>query len=301
MKDVNWSASTQQLTQQLVKQLSLPDSFQAVVRDIYLPLTRLILERKQAQPLLVSINGAQGTGKSTLTTFLKQLIESGFDYRVAAFSLDDFYLTRYEREQLAQHIHPLLITRGVPGTHDLNLMEQVILALQDRQPCVVPGFNKAIDDRTDESGWTVYRKPVDIILFEGWCNNSPVQTAGDLATPINALEEKEDPEGVWRDYVNEKLKEYHQRVFDLTDMCIMLKAPDFEHIYEWRLLQEQKLRDSLPANQHNRLMDEIRLRRFIQHYERISRHTLRYLPDLADVVIPIAPDHSIQGIVQNHG
>ena len=76
----------------------------------------------------------------------------------------------------------------------------------------------------------------------------------------------------------------------------MLQAPDFEHIYEWRSLQEEKLRQSTGDTEH--VMDEDQLRRFIQHYERISRHTLNHLPNNADVVLPIAEDHSITGIIQ---
>ena len=82
-------------------------------------------------------------------------------------------------------------------------------------------------------------------------------------------------------------------------MCIMLKAPDFECIYEWRSLQEQKLKSSSKHQKQHRVMNEAELARFIQHYERISRHTLEHLPSTADVVLPIAADHTITGIVLN--
>ena len=78
----------------------------------------------------------------------------------------------------------------------------------------------------------------------------------------------------------------------------MLKAPDFEHIYEWRSLQEQKLASSSEHLEQNKVMNDTELQRFIQHYERISRHTLEHLPAQADVVLPVAADHSITGIVQ---
>jgi D-glycerate 3-kinase len=292
---------TQQRCAALIEQMQLPDGFQDIVSDIYLPLSRIILQRKKDQPLLVSINGAQGTGKSTMTTFLKHIIESEMQCHVAELSLDDFYSVREQRMLLAESVHPLFATRGVPGTHDVLLLEQVLEQLAERLPCRLPRFNKAIDDRCDNTQWTDIKEPVEVILFEGWCNSSPPQSPQELEQPVNTLEQNEDPEGVWRRYVNEQLIDYRQRIFDHADMCIMLKAPDFESIYEWRSLQEKKLQANSSQLEQSAVMNESELARFIQHYERISRHTLIHLPAIADVVLPLAGDHSITGIVQKDG
>ena len=135
------SADTQQRCTALIEQMQLPDSFQEIVSNIYLPLSRIILQRKKSQPLLVSINGAQGTGKSTMTTFLKHIIESEMQCHVADLSLDDFYSVREQRMSLAESIHPLFATRGVPGTHDVSLIEQVLDKMHNQQSCRVPRFN----------------------------------------------------------------------------------------------------------------------------------------------------------------
>ena len=37
-------------------------------------------------------------------------------------SIDDFYKTRKDRKLLSKNKHSLLMTRGVPGTHDIDLM-----------------------------------------------------------------------------------------------------------------------------------------------------------------------------------
>jgi D-glycerate 3-kinase len=295
------SLKTQQRCAELIKQMRLPDSFYEIVSTVYLPLSQIILQQKKDQPLLVSINGAQGTGKSTMTAFLKNIIESELHSHVADLSLDDFYSVRDDRMTLAENVHPLFATRGVPGTHDVKLIEQVLEQLVNQQSCRVPRFNKATDDRCDISEWKDCKNPVDVILFEGWCNNSPAQNQQELEQPVNTLEENEDSEGVWRQHVNEQLIDYKKRLFDHADMCIMLKAPDFECVYEWRSLQEEKLKSSSMHLEQNLVMDESGLARFIQHYERISRHTLTHLPATADVVLPIAADHSITGIVQSDG
>jgi len=285
---------------ELVSEMMLPDVFNNIIYNTYIPLIEIILARKQSQPLLISINGAQGAGKTTLTTFIKLIIESELNYPTAILALDDFYYSRADRIQLSESVHPLFITRGVPGTHDINWLEDVVSALKNHTSIIAPRFNKALDDRTHESGWTHYNNDIEVILFEGWCNHSPYQSKNELLLPVNDLEKNMDQEGIWRNHANEQLKQYHQRLFNQTDISIMLKAPDFNHVYEWRNLQEKKLGDNITNTSQLHIMNEKEINNFIQHYERISRHTIEYLPDKADIIIPIAPDHSFQDIIVNH-
>lgn len=281
----------------LIEELRLPAGFEANIDNIYLPLSRIILDEIQQRPILVSINGTQGSGKSTMTRFLKDILEEELQTDVAVMSLDDFYLRRDDRVRLAETVHPLLQTRGVPGTHELPLLESVLDSLSHEQPCRIPVFDKATDDRKPESDWITIDTPGPVILFEGWCNNSPVQEDSALVEPVNELERDEDADATWRRYVNQQLKDYHDRIFGRTDLCVMLRPPDFECVYRWRSLQEQKLRD---ASEHNRdddrVMDDAQLKRFIQHYERLTRHSLQHLPAQADVVIPVDAEHRLTGI-----
>jgi len=297
---MRWTNKTQDISQALIDEMQLPVDFMHIVNTVYIPLTAHILDKKSDKPLLISINGAQGTGKSTLTHFIKHLIESESGYSVANISLDDFYSTRQEREKLANSLHPLLLTRGVPGTHDVQLMENTITELLDGKACSIPRFNKAADDRYADEQWTSCNKNTDIILFEGWCNHSPVQNKEELITPINELEATEDSEGIWRNYANDQLRDYHRKIFNHADMSIMLKSPNFEKIYEWRSLQEDKLRKNSKPGEQSRIMSTEQLKRFVQHYERITRYTLDNLPSTADVVIPIAADHSINNIIKRN-
>ena len=297
---MRWAEKTQAISKVLIDQMQLPSDFEQIVKSIYLPLTVHILNKKTDQPLFISINGAQGTGKSTLTYFLKHLINAESGLSVADISIDDFYLTRSERATLAQSLHPLLITRGVPGTHDVKLMENTLSKLMNGKTCSIPRFNKAIDDRYKQEQWTLCDKKIDIILFEGWCNHSPAQKEQDLLTPINKLETNEDPHCIWRRYANEQLKDYHKKIFSHADMSIMLKAPDFEKIYEWRSLQEEKLKKISKLNEQSHIMSADKIKRFIQHYERITRHTLINLPNSADIIIPVLADHSIKNFIKRN-
>lgn len=290
------SDDLKQRCEQQMHRHQLPTSFWPVIEQIYLPLAQRLLSHKHDRPLLVTINGAQGTGKSTLTDFLKMLLEFHSGQPAAAFSIDDFYLTRDQRLRLAQQEHPLLITRGVPGTHEIELLEQTIDGLTRQQPVAIPVFDKAIDDRLAQSRWTTIDRPVDFILFEGWCNLSPVQQADELLQPINRLETEEDPDGHWRRFANAQLAVYHERLFERTDISIMLRAPAFEKVYDWRRLQEDKLRRAKTGSNARQVMDESSLQRFIQHYERITRHTLAHLPEQVDFLLPIDDTHQITGI-----
>jgi D-glycerate 3-kinase len=284
----------------LIEVEHLPADFVAVVERWYLPIAARIAQAQsqQAGTLLVSISGAQGSGKSTLTAFLKLLLKAAWQLDAVDISLDDFYLTHTERQQLALAKHPLLATRGVPGTHDLALATAVFAELRQcsvSQPCQVPRFDKSVDDRRPAADWTVVDHGVDVILFEGWCNNAPVATAESLREPINRLETQEDPDGSWRHYVNACLGRYHQALFSQADLLVHIAIPSFDKVYEWRQLQEQKLAEKAEANAG--VMDSVQLSRFIQHYERITRRCLEELPKTADIVLNLNAEHGVDGLL----
>ncbi len=292
---MNNQALNEQL-QGMLRSHQLPDDFTRIIEQVYYPLSDILADkqREKKNPLFVSINGAQGSGKSTLAAFLKSIMQGRHGLSAVAVSIDDFYLTLEQRKKLADEVHPLFITRGVPGTHDLPMMQKAFDNLSVNQSAFIPRFDKSIDDRSRETPVQV-QEPVDIILFEGWCNHSLPQTSAELETPVNQLEIDEDADGIWRKYANEQLKLYNNRVFDKADMKIMLQAPAFESVYKWRRRQEEKLAASTQAGAAG-IMDENRLQRFIQHYERITRHNLGVLPAAVDILLPLDEKQMITGI-----
>ena len=263
-------------------------------------LARWIAEQKQADStLVVGINGAQGSGKSTLTQAMRDELSARHGLRVAALSLDDLYFTRAAREQLAKDVHPLLVTRGVPGTHDVALGLQVLEGLKALKPgssLALPRFIKAADERAPDTAWPRIEGAVDVILFEGWCVGTPAQAEAELRRPINALEAQEDANGVWRRYANAQLAGEYARLFGLIDRLVFLKTPDFDSIFRWRLRQEAANAQQAGADA-SCVMGPDALRRFIQHYERLTRHALRVLPERADVVLELGQEHEIRNIL----
>lgn len=230
-----------------------------------------------ARSLVVGVCGAQGSGKSTLAAQLVAQLPAA-----ATLSLDDLYLTRAEREELARRVHPLLAVRGVPGTHDVDLGRELFDALDARRPLVLPRFDKGIDDRTPPSAWEQHDAPLDTLVFEGWCIGARPEHAAALDRPCNQLERDEDPDGAWRRYVNTALAGPYQALFSRVDLMVFLAAPSFETVVEWRCEQEAALLATRPDSP--RAMDRSAIGAFCALYERTTRALLRDMPGRAAVV-----------------
>lgn len=273
----------------------LPKSYADTAEQYFLPLAASLAGRQVAlgRPMLVGINGSQGSGKSTLGALLEYILPRDHGLSAIALSIDDFYHTREHRKSLADTIHPLLMTRGVPGTHDVELMRATINALTNDTGAVqVPRFDKAQDDRAELAHWHQVGAPVDVILLEGWCVGIPAQSDEQLRSPVNQLEQNEDPDGHWRRWVNQQLRADYEPFYATLDLLIMLQAPGFECVHRWRLEQEHKLAARIGAD-NNRIMSEAQIARFIQHYQRLTEHGLMQLPDRADGLFRLDHDRAI--------
>lgn len=234
-------------------------------------LSRLIAEVREAspdRPALIGVGGAQGSGKS----FQCRAYVAAHP-RIAHFSMDDVYLTRAEREALAAAVHPLCITRGPPGAHDLDLADRIIEALETASPAArtpLPRFDKAKDDRAPESEWPVFAGRPEAILVDGWCMGAAQLDPADLGAPINALEREEDADGAWRRFLAARLADDYQAFFAAFDALIYLQAPSWEIVRAWRGQQEEETLGRPLAAAENAALD-----RFVIHYERVTRAMLQ--------------------------
>ncbi|MDQ2077707.1 phosphoribulokinase [Marinimicrobium sp. ABcell2] len=289
----------------LINDLALPEPVARHLWRAYWPLAELIarhLRNGLTEPLVMGINGAQGTGKSTGAYILARAL-SAQGWKVCQFSIDDLYLRHEERQALAEAVHPLLATRGVPGTHDVVMGRELLAQLraaESTQVTRLPSFDKAKDDQKPESIWPTFTGRPDLILFEGWCVGARPQAESALVRPCNELEEREDPDGRWRTYVNQRLEDY-QALFAQLDLLVMLQAPSFQQVYEWRSLQEEKLRQTLSESDLavSKVMSSTELVRFISHYERLTRWMLEEMPARANVLLALNPAHEIDQVVVN--
>lgn len=246
---------------------------------------------------LVGLSGLQASGKSTLAA---QLAAAARERGVATevLALDDFYLGRRDRAALARDVHPLLATRGVPGTHDVALLAETVQALRrasTRNPARIPRFDKGRDTRLPPSRWRRVTSRPRLILLEGWCIGVPAEPPSALARAVNALERIEDPDARWRTWVNARLNGEYAALWRRMDALIVLAAPSFEIVARWRDEPERALR----RRGAPRAMSRAALRRFLMHYERLSRHALRTLPALADIVVTLDASRRVDAIRAN--
>ena len=263
----------------------LPSTYAETAQKWFTPLCEQLLKHQKGatQPFIVGINGSQGSGKSTLTSFIESFLTSVHNKKVVSLSIDDFYYDQSQRNALAIKVHPLLATRGVPGTHDIPLALNTFRSLEKGTRTSLPRFNKATDNPIPKEQWPVIESSPDFIILEGWCVGAIAQTPSELKWPVNHLEEVEDPLGIWRSFVNTELAGDYQTLFDKIDYRIMLKAPSFDCVYQWRLEQEHKLAQKALKDSDGVMSDE-EVANFVQHYQRITEHALAHLPEMCDTV-----------------
>ena len=224
-------------------------------------------ERAGAHVPVVGIAGPQGSGKTTLVCAC-----AASHRRVAHFSLDDVYLGQAARRALAARLHPLFATRGPPGTHDVEQFNTTLDALEGADPdsrTPIPAFDKVADDPFPRFRWPSFQGRPDLILIDGWCLGAATQDWQELKQPVNSLEAGDDPNGAWRGAVNDFLFAPYQAMFGRLDAILHLRAPSFDIVQDWRCQQEEGL-----LGRPLVLSDRARIVRFVQHFERITRHMM---------------------------
>ena len=113
-----------QSIQNQLQELTTKKFSKTYIKKYICPIFKYIILSKKNKFLIA---GSQGIGKSTIVKVLKKNLEIYYKKKVLSLSLDDYYLSKKERISLSNTIHPLLLTRGVPGTHDTELLLQNIL------------------------------------------------------------------------------------------------------------------------------------------------------------------------------
>ena len=270
------------------------------LNNFYLPICEKIYKdyKKNKKIKIIGLTGGQGAGKSTITQILKLILEIKYNLKVVFFSIDDFYKTLSERINLAESVNKLFKIRGVPGTHDTNLIKKTFINLTKKKfrPMLIPRFDKSRDDRFPKKNWQKIKEQPKIIIFEGWCVGARSQQNKDLFKTINSLEKKDDLNLKWRSRVNNELKNAYKKIFIQIDMLIFLKVPSFNCVYKWRLLQEKKLK---LTSKGKKIMSPFQIRKFIMYYERITMQMIKDLSNKAHVVLSLDKQHRFNKIKFN--
>ena len=236
----------------------------------------------------IMIAGSQGSGKSSLSKLIKLYLEKFCYKSVVIISMDDFYLSKSQRAQLSKNIHPLFLTRGVPGTHDLELMNKKIKQILNKEfPIYLPIFDKVSDSRK-----RTYKKilKADVVIFEGWCAGSQPVDQNYLQKNFNNLEKHKDKNFIWRNSYNKYLNEY-QKLFSQFNFFIYFQFNQWDHVLNWKYKQELELRDKKKD-----LGLKKYLREFIQYYEKVSKWMHLKVPKYCNILIKLDAHQKIKSI-----
>jgi D-glycerate 3-kinase len=241
-------------------------------------------------PLIIGISGCQGSGKSTLTRFLVEQLTDEKGINVVGISLDDYYLSKDQRSRLASQIHPLFKTRGVPGTHHIDMLKTHIEAVKNQQLSLqLPIFNKTIDQPC--SNTSTINQPIDVFIVEGWCLGMTSLSKDQLLSHENELEKRYDASGIWRCAYNQALKDKYQEVWQLFDYLVYLAAPNFDVVSKWRWQQEIQLAQS--NNTECKTMSKDDIEQFVMYFQRLTECSLAELPKVADVTFYLNENRDI--------
>ena len=193
----------------------------------------------------------------------------------------------------------MLLTRGVPGTHDINLMLNFFKKMKSKKfkSLKVPSFNKAVDDRSIKKNWKSIKEKPDVIIFEGWCVGAKSEKNNTLKRTINSMERLKDRKQIWRKYVNQQLKSKYNNLYSQLNCLIYLKAKNFNLLQKWRLKQERKLLVKSKKNLKSKIMNKKDVLNFMQTYQRITQNMFKNTPKYASIIINLNSNHQIKSAV----
>ncbi len=268
-----------------------------MIKSFLIPLCFWISKKStKKRPFFVGLAGGQGTGKTTISSLIKIILTKYFKLKVFRISIDDFYKTRKERINLSKRVHPMLLIRGVPGTHDINLMLSFFKKAKSKKfkRLKLPTFNKAIDDRFSKKHWYDLKVRPDVVIFEGWCVGAKSEKNNTLKKTINSMEKAKDQKQIWRKYVNQQLKLKYKNLYSQLNCLIYLRAKNFSLLQKWRLKQERKLWIRSKIKSNLKIMSRGDIINFMQTYQRITQNMFRHMPKYASIIFNLNTNHQIK-------
>ena len=271
-----------------------------MIKSFLIPLCFWISKKAdKKRPYFVGLAGGQGTGKTTISSLIKIILIKYFKLKVFRISIDDFYKTRKERISLSKRVHPMLLTRGVPGTHDINMMLNFFKKVKNKnfKRLRLPSFNKAVDDRFSKKKWYDLKNKPDVIIFEGWCVGAKSEKNNTLKRTLNLMEKVKDQKQIWRKYVNQQLKTKYKNLYSQLNCLIFLKAKNFSLLQKWRLKQERKLWINSKRKLNLKIMSKGDVINFMQTYQRITQNMFKNMPKYASIIFNLNSNHQIKSAV----
>lgn len=255
---------------------------QTTVECVNCDVDRAIDAWKGPHALVLGVSGPQGAGKSYLTEHLiNYLHQTRPQLKCIGLLLDDFYLTHAEQLAVSENArrsgNALLMGRGLPGTHDVELALRTVLQLRGGSgPVSVPVYDKsAFSGKGDRlKTWKSVCCPVDVVVFEGWMNGfRPIDETLFPALYFSAGSSIFVHKMHHLLAINTDLAAYEQ-FWAMFDRFIFLHTDDYRNIYRWRQQQEAALiaqgRAGMTPEQVTCFVDRYMVM-YALYYERLCR------------------------------
>ncbi len=185
---------------------------------------------------IIGISALPGTGKTTLGKWLEN-VSSSLNFNISVISIDDFYLASEEME-LAIKNNPWNVSRGFPGSHSINLMQDSLLEWKVDGKLNVPVFDKSLRNGLgDRAHWR--KSSPDILIIEGWfLGVKPLSKDSKnyeiIKPPLTSYESS------YRVHIQKNIEKYLD-TWNLIDQIWHLKPLKFEYMNLWKSQQEEKM------------------------------------------------------------
>lgn len=268
----------------------------------YFPIIELYIKERQKNgdgTFIIGLAGIPGSGKTILATIIQATLEN-LGHNTARISIDDFYKNIKERKIMMESGNPFYsISRGLPGTHDIKKLKEILKSAKKGKAFLIPRFDKSIKQGFgDTYGTTSVRRRQDFIILEGWCVGMPeldydqfldlVKKDKVSETAINEL----SPTKPHTESMLNYLKEY-QEIWKSLDNLTILTGEKLSWIMEWRLEQEVRL-----IKDKGEGMSESEIMSFVQIYMPLCS---LYFDDMfiknAEFILRLQKDHSPKELI----
>lgn len=223
------------------------------------------------EPIVVGISAPQGSGKTFAVEQSKRFLNEQFPkLNVVTLLLDDVYLTHEKQTELTQYAksvdNKLLQGRGLPGTHELSLLQDIINKVKQKSAIAVPQYDKSAfngeGDRLPKELWPLLDN-VDLVLIEGWFIGYQPLSKDTLIAKYNSLPPDSAAKSNKLEHlldINARLKDYVP-IWQSFDYFVNFETNDINNVFTWRLQQEHDLIKKKGSG-----MTDDQVRQFINRY-----------------------------------
>ncbi len=194
------------------------------------------LKKSKKKRQVIGLSALPGTGKTTLGLLIERLLLK-MDIKACVVSMDDFYLP-FSEMKIAIKDNPWNVSRGFPGSHSINLIEERILEWKNSGRFNYPVFDKSLRNGLgDRSCWRIDFP--EILILEGWFLGVN-QISSQRIYKENITPPLLNREIEYRSKIQTNLKDY-LKIWKLFEKIWQIKPKNFSYMNHWKTDQENEM------------------------------------------------------------